>query len=103
MTEEGLSDAEARSRIFRVDRVGLLVDGTPNLADFQQRLVKTPESIETWKTEVAGNNPTLLDVVSNAKVSVLIGVSGKSGLFTERVGLAVSGFVGKGRGEGKLE
>ncbi|MFX9923517.1 malic enzyme-like NAD(P)-binding protein, partial [Acinetobacter baumannii] len=38
MMDEGLSDHEARSRIFMVDRFGLMTDQQPNLLDFQQKL-----------------------------------------------------------------
>jgi len=85
MVDEGLSEVEARARIFMVDRFGLLTERTTELRDFQQRLAKPLESIEKWDTKSELGDPSLLDVVSNAKVTVLIGVSGKAGLFTEQV------------------
>ncbi len=40
MKSEGLSDEEARSRIYMVDRFGLLTDKLPNLLDFQAKLTQ---------------------------------------------------------------
>ncbi len=83
MINEGLTDAEARSQIFMVDRLGLLVEGHPGLYDFQQALVQPRERIADW--EHSGEYPSLVDVMHCAKPGVLIGVSGQPGLFTEQV------------------
>lgn len=40
MVSEGISDEQARSQVYMVDRWGLLEEGMPNLLDFQQRLVQ---------------------------------------------------------------
>ncbi|WP_180169559.1 NAD-dependent malic enzyme [Acinetobacter sp. YH12021] len=83
MVVEGLSDAEARARVFMVDRFGLFTSNQPNLLDFQRKLAQSPERVAHW------GNPegviSLLDVIQNAKPTVLIGVSGQPGLFTEEV------------------
>ncbi|MGF1767201.1 NAD-dependent malic enzyme [Enterovibrio makurazakiensis] len=83
MVSEGISDKEARQRVFMVDRWGLLIDAMPNLLDFQQRLVQKSSAIKNW--ELADQNISLVDVVKNAKPTVLIGVSGAPGLFSEEV------------------
>lgn len=83
MMDEGLSDHEARSRIFMVDRFGLMTDQQPNLLDFQQKLATSVNTISEW--EYSGQEIALLDVVKNAKPSILIGVSGQVGLFSEEV------------------
>ncbi|BBC42009.1 NAD-dependent malic enzyme [Photobacterium damselae subsp. piscicida] len=83
MVSEGISDEQARSQVFMVDRWGLLLDGMPNLLNFQQALVQKHHNISDW--DVADNNISLLDVMRNAKPTVLIGVSGVPGLFSEEV------------------
>ncbi|MBW7982212.1 NAD-dependent malic enzyme [Enterobacillus tribolii] len=83
MKAEGLSDEEARARIFMVDRFGLLTDKLPNLLDFQSKLVQKSEALSHW--QVASDAISLLEVVHNAKPTVLIGVSGQPGLFTEEI------------------
>lgn len=82
MKIEGLSESEARKRIFMVDRHGLLTDKMDGLLDFQARLAQKTTDVASWGAE---SFPTLLDVVSNANATVMIGVSGQRGLFTEQV------------------
>ncbi|MDM1284238.1 NAD-dependent malic enzyme [Acinetobacter towneri] len=83
MVVEGLSDAEARARVYMVDRFGLFTSNQPNLLDFQRKLAQSPDRVAHW------GNPegviSLLDVIQNAKPTVLIGVSGQPSLFTEEV------------------
>ncbi|MDK2373428.1 NAD-dependent malic enzyme [Serratia fonticola] len=83
MKSEGLSEEEARSRVFMVDRFGLLTDKLPNLLDFQSKLVQKSASLQQWQVE--SDAISLLEVVRNAKPTVLIGVSGQPGLFTEEL------------------
>ncbi|PVZ87127.1 NAD-dependent malic enzyme [Serratia sp. S1B] len=83
MKSEGLSEEEARARVFMVDRFGLLTDKLPNLLDFQSKLVQKSENLAAWHTE--SDAISLLEVVRNAKPSVLIGVSGQPGLFTAEI------------------
>lgn len=83
MVAEGLSDAEARERVFMVDRFGLITENQPNLLDFQRKLAQKPEAVASWAQ--ADEMISLLDVVKHAKPTVLIGVSGQPGLFTEEI------------------
>ena len=83
MVAEGLTDAEARKRVLMVDRFGLVTHKQANLLDFQSKLAHNYDEVSSWASE--GDIITLLDVVKNAKPSVLIGVSGQPGLFTEEV------------------
>ncbi|MGL1145571.1 NAD-dependent malic enzyme [Vibrio parahaemolyticus] len=83
MVSEGISDEKARSQVYMVDRWGLLQEGMPNLLDFQQRLVQKHSNTKEWENE--GNGFSLLDVMRNAEPTVLIGVSGAPGLFSQEV------------------
>ncbi len=83
MVSEGISDEKARSQVYMVDRWGLLQEGMPNLLDFQERLVQKHSNTKEWENE--GNGFSLLDVMRNAKPTVLIGVSGAPGLFSQEV------------------
>jgi len=83
MVSEGISDEEARSRVFMVDRHGLVTEGMEGLMDFQQRLAVNSDRVTSWAIET--QYATLLDVMTHAKPSILIGVSGQPGLFTEQV------------------
>ncbi|MDP2284657.1 MAG: NAD-dependent malic enzyme [Pseudohongiella sp.] len=85
MVAEGLSDSQARAQIFMVDRFGLLTEGMPYLMDFQQKLTQPIAALEGWTLEQDSEYASLFDVMNNVGASVLIGVSGKPGLFTERI------------------
>lgn len=83
MVSEGISEQQARSQIFMVDRFGLLTQNMTGLRDFQEKLVQSNEALADWT--FSGDFPSLLDVMHCAKPGVLIGVSGQPGLFTEQV------------------
>lgn len=83
MKAEGLSDEQARARVFMVDRFGLLTDRLPNLLNFQNKLVQKSQHLEHW--QVKNESISLMDVVSNAHPDILIGVSGQPGLFSEEI------------------
>ncbi|MCH1926677.1 NAD-dependent malic enzyme [Shewanella sp. C32] len=83
MVSEGISDEQARQQVFMVDRWGLLQDNMPNLHNFQSALAQKREHIERWDNFC--DNISLLDVVNNAKPTILIGVSGAPGLFSEEI------------------
>jgi len=85
MVIEGLTDAHARSRVFMVDRFGLLTEGMTDLLDFQESLVQPSSALKEWRLTSGSDYASLMDVISNTKASILIGVSGKPGLFTEEV------------------
>ena len=83
MRAEGLSDEQARKQIFMIDRHGLVMNGMKDLRDFQQKLAQNADDLSEWS--FSGEAPSLLDVIHCAKPTVLIGVSGQSGLFTESI------------------
>ena len=84
MVRAGASDTEARANLFMVDRNGLLTDDMDDLQSFQEPLAQKAESVSSWGTASA-TEISLLDVIRNVKPSVLIGVTGVRGLFTEDV------------------
>jgi malate dehydrogenase (oxaloacetate-decarboxylating) len=84
MVDTGLSETEARSRFYMVDRVGLLTDDMDDLHSFQQPLAQAKSAVTDWALTTPGTI-SLLDVITNAEPSVLIGVTGVPGIFTEDV------------------
>lgn len=83
MCAEGISEQQARSQIFMVDRYGLLTDDMPEVLDFQRALAQVKSNLDSW--QCAGKYASLVDVMTFAKPSILVGVSGQAGLFTETV------------------
>ncbi len=84
MKDDGLSEAQARSRFYAVDRYGLLVEGGKDIHPGQQPFARKKADVAGW-TLSGGNEINLFDVIRNAKATILVGVSGQVGAFTENV------------------
>ncbi|MGF6770572.1 malate dehydrogenase (oxaloacetate-decarboxylating) [Paraburkholderia sp. GAS199] len=84
LVDAGLSDEDAGKRFFMVDREGLLVEGMENIATFQLPFLQPQATTNGWTLDHP-DRIALLDVVRNAKPTVLIGVSGQAGVFSEAV------------------
>ena len=91
MINQGLSESEARSRFYLVDRNGLIHDGMTTLLPFQKGLAQAHESLAHWNVSNP-NNISLLDVINNANPTVLLGVSGQPQQFTEQIVKAMSAY-----------
>ncbi len=81
MVRQGLSETEARGRIYMVDRAGLLTDAMTDLLPFQKQIVQPLDKVGGW-TE---GEISLLDVINHAKPNIWVGVSGQAGLFSEEI------------------
>lgn len=90
MVKEGLSETDARARFFMVDRFGLLHDRMDGLLAFQTALVQPAGRVDRWASNPA-DGISLLDVMRHAKPTVLVGVSGQPGLFTEEIVRTMAG------------
>jgi malate dehydrogenase (oxaloacetate-decarboxylating) len=81
---DGLSDAEIHQRIFAVDMPGLLCDDTPGLSKWQQWFAQPRSAVSGWALATPGQIG-LIDVVRNARPTVLVGVTAQTGLFGKEV------------------
>lgn len=78
--QQGLSEAEARSHIYLIDKQGLLFEDTEGLTEGQKRFVRQRDEFE--------NADSLKDLYNSVKTihpSVLIGTSTTPGMFNEQV------------------
>nr|WP_147625656.1 malolactic enzyme [Segatella salivae] len=78
--QQGLSEAEARSHIYLIDKQGLLFEDTEGLTDGQKRFVRQRDEFE--------NADSLKDLYNSVKTihpSVLVGTSTTPGMFNEQV------------------
>jgi malate dehydrogenase (oxaloacetate-decarboxylating) len=84
MQNEGLSKDAAIERIFLVDRNGLLNEEMQGLFPSQKPYAKQVKTLAKWTVA----NPQFIsmkEVVHNAHPTVLIGVSGQPGAFTQEI------------------
>ena len=84
MMQDGLSEKQARARIYAFNRYGLLVEDARGIKEDQRPLVRNRSDIAGWQL-TGDDDISLLDVVRNANVSVLIGVSAQAGAFSEDI------------------
>ena len=84
MTDAGLTEEDARSRFYLVDRQGLLIEGMKGLQPFQATFAQRRERIVGWNLS-SGGPIGLPEVVANARPTVLIGTSGQAHAFSESV------------------
>ncbi|MGA2961263.1 MAG: NAD-dependent malic enzyme [Candidatus Korobacteraceae bacterium] len=92
--DSGVPEAQARGQFYAVDRDGLLVEGMPDLQSFQLPFVQPRAAVAGWKLRQPGHI-SLLDVVSNAHPTTLIGVSGQPATFTEEIVRAMAANVAR--------
>ncbi len=88
MKDEGLSQEQARQRIYAFNHLGLLIEGCESIRPAQQPFLRKREDIAGWKLSAPGSGSgaiSLLDVVRNAGITVLAGVSAQPGAFTEEI------------------
>jgi malate dehydrogenase (oxaloacetate-decarboxylating) len=82
MQDRGLTEQEARDRFFAIDLYGLITENGKGVRPEQLPYARKEQEVRGWKQP--NGEITLLDVIRNAKPSVLIGVSGQPGAFTEQ-------------------
>jgi malate dehydrogenase (oxaloacetate-decarboxylating) len=90
MQLEGCTESEARKNFYIVDIDGLIHTQLPRIYPEQKKFAHDIEALKNW--DVA-DKITLLDVVKNAKPTILIGVSTQPGVFTEEIVKAMASYV----------
>jgi len=84
MKAEGLSEQEARSRFWFVDRDGLLHSGRKDLSPEQSSYALPEERVSGWP-RTSNGHVGLADVIGNIEATILIGLSTAGGAFTEAI------------------
>ena len=87
-----MPEKEARGRFYLVDRDGLLVDGMAGLQPFQAVFAQSRDRLADWTLRSPGRID-LIDVVTNARPTVLIGTSGQPHAFSEPIVRAMAANV----------
>jgi malate dehydrogenase (oxaloacetate-decarboxylating) len=82
MRREGLSEEDARARVLVLDSKGLLVEGR-KMEPYKEMLAQRRERVAGWSPSAKAYD--LESTIKSAKATVLLGLSGQPGTFTESV------------------
>ncbi|MHC4133963.1 MAG: NAD-dependent malic enzyme [Planctomycetota bacterium] len=80
---EGVPDRDAAGRSVCIDSRGLILSNRPGLSGHKVDLAAAPDLVAGW--DVSGETIGLLETVRNYKPTILLGMSGRPGSFTEEV------------------
>jgi malate dehydrogenase (oxaloacetate-decarboxylating) len=92
MKGEGLSEQEARSRFWVIDRDGLLHSGRKDLASEQIVYAQPLRRVSGWP-RTGNGNIGLADVIGKIDATILIGLSTVGGAFSETIVREMAGKV----------
>ncbi len=91
MVRDGLSELDARRRVWLIDKDGLVTDDMSELPNYQQPYARPAGEVAGW--DKRNGQVDLLTVVQQVKPTILIGTSTVHGAFTEKVVRALSDGV----------
>jgi len=84
MMETGMSEVDARKRFFVIDSHGLIHDGRTNLAPYKIPFQQSQTDLADWDVQ-SHDQISFDETVRNAKPTILVGVTGQPGVFTEPI------------------
>lgn len=85
MASDGLTSDEATGQLWAVDRYGLITRRQEGLRDFQVSYARPADEVAGWRRDPKIGGIPLEEVVRQARPTILIGTSGRSGAFTEAI------------------
>ncbi|HKS41708.1 MAG TPA: NAD-dependent malic enzyme [Blastocatellia bacterium] len=84
MMSEGLTEEEAKSRIWLIDSHGLVLNDGTDSEPSRHKFAQQVERVKDWQLENT-DGISFMDVVRNLRPTVLIGTSAQPGAFTREV------------------
>ncbi|MDN3507534.1 MAG: NAD-dependent malic enzyme [Simkaniaceae bacterium] len=84
LKRQGISEEKAKDAFYLFNRYGLIHDGMDLPDPHQKRYARTESEVATWDV-VNKDAIDLLETVRHAKPTILIGVSGQPGKFTQEI------------------
>ena len=86
----GLGPEAASAQVLSLDSRGLVMADRPDLPEYKRRIATDPSVTRGWR--ISAEDPTLGDVIANARPTTLIGLSGVQGAITETAVRAVCDY-----------
>ncbi|EPH07062.1 malate dehydrogenase (oxaloacetate-decarboxylating) [Propionibacterium sp. oral taxon 192 str. F0372] len=83
MVRAGLSEQDAKDRVWLIDINGLVTDDVTDLPDYQRIYARKASEVENWRRH--DDKIGLLEVVTQTKPTILIGTSTDHGAFTQEI------------------
>ncbi|MBI5707153.1 MAG: NAD-dependent malic enzyme [Armatimonadetes bacterium] len=83
LVDQGMSEEDAAAKFWILNSKGLIHDGLSGILPFQTRFARKKAEVEGWAAQEGYIK--LDEVVKRVHPSVLIGVSGKAGMFREAI------------------
>ena len=83
LVHEGLSREQARRQMFVMDAAGLVVEDLIDPESYQQPVSQFSSTYSDW--DLAGDRPSLMEVLEQAQPTILLGLTGVGGLFTRGI------------------
>jgi malate dehydrogenase (oxaloacetate-decarboxylating) len=83
----GLTEDEARTRFWAIDRAGLITDASPGpgVSAAQLRYARAAAEVAGWQTDGSLGGIGLAEVVHRVRPTILIGTSTVTGAFSEQI------------------
>ena len=89
LQRSGLSERQARQRLWAIDRPGLLLQGMASMTPTAAGLARNPDEVQGWRRDEQGRIDSQT-VVEQVRPTVLIGTSTVAGAFSRDVVVAMA-------------
>ena len=83
LVHEGLNREQARRQMFVIDAAGLVVEEFIEPDSYQQPVSQFSTTYADWN--IAGDRPSLMEVLDQAEPTILLGLTGVGGLFSREI------------------
>jgi malate dehydrogenase (oxaloacetate-decarboxylating) len=80
--DRGVRKDQALACVYGIDQYGLITENRANVNQGQRPYARKEEEVKSWRRP--NGDITLIDVIRHVRPTVLIGVSGQGGTFTEQ-------------------
>ncbi|MCG8585566.1 MAG: oxaloacetate-decarboxylating malate dehydrogenase, partial [Pirellulales bacterium] len=84
MVHDGMSESDARSRFYALNRGGLIHTGRTDLNEIVRPIAQDTANLADWNCDLT-QPISFEEVIRHAKPTVLVGATGQPGAFTEEI------------------
>ncbi|WP_426004544.1 NAD-dependent malic enzyme [Bacillus sp. DWP3-1] len=85
LVRDGVKEEESYDHFWCIDKTGLLTDDSPDIQPFQKPYARRSDEVKDYARNGPKHSIDLLEVVKQAKPTILVGTSTVGGAFTEEI------------------